>query len=271
MIHANGRDNNVQKQMMRQLDRRFCLNSCSNVGLCYENFNQSIYTQPLRRIQLNLSSRQTRPAESPCPRPCNRNPRTSSSTPTTFTVRQQYQGWVLTLSHCRALPTHYMTAFRNHALVTNERMAIPLDFTLEFKEFWTAHPRDRVVSSRTDALCTQFTGFSICHSMYDDKHMLKVVQHATAFALNNQVATAIFMLLPNGWKIAPTLSQNLHWQQGCLHYSWKHLKDKSALHATPLPAAKQNTTPARCNMGLRILVVWTKLPGSNLLQTNHPG
>jgi hypothetical protein len=33
--------------------------------------------------------------------------------------------------------------------------------------------------------------------MYDDKHMLKVVQHATASALNNQEATATFLLLPN--------------------------------------------------------------------------
>ena len=30
--------------------------------------------------------------------------------------------------------------------------------------------------------------------MYDDKHMLKVVQHATASALNNQEATATFLL-----------------------------------------------------------------------------
>ena len=33
--------------------------------------------------------------------------------------------------------------------------------------------------------------------MYDDKHMLKVVQHATASALNSQEATATFLLLPN--------------------------------------------------------------------------
>ena len=37
----------------------------------------------------------------------------------------------------------------------------------------------------------------ICHPMYDDKHMLEVVQHATASALNNQEATATFLLLPN--------------------------------------------------------------------------
>jgi len=45
-------------------------------------------------------------------------------------------------SHYRALPTQYMTAFCNHALVTKERMASPLDFTPELQDFWTAHPRD---------------------------------------------------------------------------------------------------------------------------------
>jgi len=54
-------------------------------------------------------------------------------------------------SHHRALPTDYMTAFCNHALVTKERSASPLDFTPELQEFWTAHPRDRVLNSRTDA------------------------------------------------------------------------------------------------------------------------
>ena len=34
-----------------------------------------------------------------------------------------------------------------------------------------------------------------CHLMYDDKHMLKVVQHATASAFYNQEATATFLLL----------------------------------------------------------------------------
>jgi len=41
-----------------------------------------------------------------------------------------------------------------------------------------------------------FTGFSFCHPMYDDKHMLIVVQHATASTLNDQEAIAIFLLLP---------------------------------------------------------------------------
>jgi hypothetical protein len=44
-------------------------------------------------------------------------------------------------------------------------------------------------------------------------------------------------------------SQNLHWQQGCLHYSWKHPQYK--VHYMPLlyVPAMQNTTPAWSNTG----------------------
>jgi hypothetical protein len=73
---------------------------------------------------------------------------------------------------------------------------------------------ERVIGSRTDAFSTQFTGFSICHPMYDDKHMLKVVNHATASALSNQEAIATFLLLPN-W-MQKQHQQNLHWQHGSL-------------------------------------------------------
>jgi len=76
----------------------------------------------------------------------------------------------------------------------HEKMASPLDFTPELQELWTAHLRERIIGSRTDAISTQFTGFSICHPVYDDKHMLKVDQHATASASS---PTASFLLLPN--------------------------------------------------------------------------
>jgi hypothetical protein len=38
-------------------------------------------------------------------------------------------------SHYQALPTQSLTAFHNHGLVTKERMASPLSFTLELEEF----------------------------------------------------------------------------------------------------------------------------------------
>jgi len=47
-------------------------------------------------------------------------------------------------SHYRALPTRFATAFRNHALVTKERMTAPLDFSPERQEFWTASKRQSV-------------------------------------------------------------------------------------------------------------------------------
>jgi hypothetical protein len=61
--------------------------------------------------------------------------------------------------------------------------------------------------------------------MYDDKHMLKVVQHATVSALNNHEATATFLLLPN-WMDNSTkqrFSQNLPkttflCQKACLRF-----------------------------------------------------
>ena len=134
-------------------------------------------------------------------------------------------------SHYQALPTHYVAAFRNHALFTKERTVSPFDFTPEFQEFCTAHPKDRVLSSRTDAFSTQSTGFSISHPMYDAKHMLKEVQHATTSALNNQEATTTFLLLPR-WMESNTNAFHKNcidnYDVCTMHYAWKYPKDKSA-------------------------------------------
>jgi hypothetical protein len=64
--------------------------------------------------------------------------------------------------------------------------------------------------------------------MYDDKNMLKVVQHATASALNNQEASATFLLLPNWMKNSTnafhkTCTDN---EEICI-LSWKYPKDKT--------------------------------------------
>jgi hypothetical protein len=71
-------------------------------------------------------------------------------------------------------------------------MASSLDCNPEPQEFRTAYPTESFI-----LFSTQFIGVSICHLMYDDKHMLKVVQHASASALNFQEATATSLLLPN--------------------------------------------------------------------------
>jgi hypothetical protein len=78
--------------------------------------------------------------------------------------------------------------------------------------------------------------------MYDDKHMLKVVQHATASALNNQEATTNFLLLPNWMENSNNAFHkiNLHWQQGCLHYFWKYPRSKCATCHSYISKAKHH-------------------------------
>jgi hypothetical protein len=73
-----------------------------------------------------------------------------------------------------------MTAFlRNHALVIKERIASSLDFNPELlkssgqpiqERFWF---QSRCIQGK--AFSTQFTGISICHPRYDDKHNLRLM------------------------------------------------------------------------------------------------
>jgi len=72
-------------------------------------------------------------------------------------------------------------------------MASPLDFTPDFQELWTAHPRDSVFGSRTDAFSN--TDRCILHlpPYVWRKRMLKVVRHATTSALNNHYYPAALL------------------------------------------------------------------------------
>jgi hypothetical protein len=62
--------------------------------------------------------------------------------------RQQYQDRMLTLS---ALPTHYMTAFHNHALVTKVWFFSSRLYPRVSRVVLDSHSRDRVFGSRIDA------------------------------------------------------------------------------------------------------------------------
>jgi hypothetical protein len=71
-----------------------------------------------------------------------------------------------------------------------------LRLTPEFQEFWTARPRD---SFWFQNRCVFHIVHWFLHLPPDVwyKHMLEVIQHTTASALNNQEATATFLLFPN--------------------------------------------------------------------------
>ena len=164
-----------------------------------------------------------------------------------------------------------MTAFRTHALVTKERTASPFDYGLSFQEFWTAHPRDRVLGSKTYALSTQITGFPICNPMHDDKHMLKVVQHAAASALINEEELATFILLLNWTESSTNAFHKTSTDNKEVHYPRKHPTKQSALHAPPLPA-EQISTFIENTMGHTYPSgVETRLLEYNPLQTIKPG
>ena len=63
--------------------------------------------------------------------------------------------------------------------------------------YWSARHRDIVFGANYNAFATKFTGFSICHPVYDDIKMLKCVQHSLRSAMCGKLPTATFLFIPN--------------------------------------------------------------------------
>jgi len=85
------------------------------------------------------------------------------------------------------------------AMVTKDRAASDSSFRSSFEEVWSKRKRDMVFGSYFNPLATKFTGFSVCHPLYDDSVMLNIVRHAIYSSLSTESPTATFLLLPN-WK-----------------------------------------------------------------------
>jgi len=77
-------------------------------------------------------------------------------------------------------------------------MALPLDFNPDLPHYWSSHPRDTIFGAFTDSISSSFSGFSICHPIYDDDIMHLTLRHAIYSAINgpHDIPTATFMLLP---------------------------------------------------------------------------
>jgi len=84
-------------------------------------------------------------------------------------------------------------------MVTKDRTASDSSFGSSFEEVWSKGKRDMVFGFNFDPLATEFTGFSVCHPLYDDSVMLNMVRHAIYLSRSTESATATFLLLPN-WK-----------------------------------------------------------------------
>ncbi len=77
-------------------------------------------------------------------------------------------------------------------------MASPLDFNPDLPHYWNSHPRDTILGAFTDCFSSSFSGFSICHPIYDDDIMHSTLRHAIYSTINSphDMPTATFMLLP---------------------------------------------------------------------------
>jgi hypothetical protein len=82
-------------------------------------------------------------------------------------------------------------------MVSKEIMASALDFGPGNSSYWSERHRDIVFGANYNAFATKFTGFSICHPVYDDTKMLKCVQHSLRSAMCSELPTATFLFLPN--------------------------------------------------------------------------
>jgi len=100
-------------------------------------------------------------------------------------------------SYSHILPQHISAALQPCAMVSKEQMASALDFDPGNSSYWSERHRDIAFGANYNAFATKFTGFSICHPVYDDTKMLKCVQHSLRSAMCSELPTATLIFLPN--------------------------------------------------------------------------
>ncbi len=95
-------------------------------------------------------------------------------------------------SYSRALPNHVHTALQEWALVNQEKMASPLDFNTSYSHCWSADSQDALFGAHLNSLSSQFTGFSVCHPIYDDHTMNLSLRHAIYSAILSTEAIVLY-------------------------------------------------------------------------------
>jgi len=88
-------------------------------------------------------------------------------------------------------------------------MASALDFDPGNSLYWSERHRDIVFGANYNAFATKFTGFSICHQVYDDTKMLKCMQHSLRSAMCSELPNATLFLPKTGKTRASMLTE--HW------------------------------------------------------------
>jgi len=111
-------------------------------------------------------------------------------------LENKYSSKKIKDSFSRALPTDIHSALQKWALVTQEKMASPLDHDPHYQHFWSADSRDTVFGALHNSLSSRFSGFSACHPIYNEGALTQALRHAIYSAILNTEATATFMFLP---------------------------------------------------------------------------
>jgi hypothetical protein len=76
-------------------------------------------------------------------------------------------------------------------------VASHLDHDPKIPHYWSEHPRGKVFGANTNAFSSRFSGFFICHPIYDENMMLLATRHAIYSAAVGTEETATFMLPPS--------------------------------------------------------------------------
>jgi hypothetical protein len=97
-------------------------------------------------------------------------------------------------SYSRILPQHISAALQQCAQKKKWR---PLWTLILGTPHIGANVTVTVFGANYNAFATKFTGFSICHPVYNDTQMLKCVQHSLQSAICSELPTATFLFLPN--------------------------------------------------------------------------
>ncbi len=71
-------------------------------------------------------------------------------------------------------------------------MASPLDFNPGYPHYWSADSRDALFGAHLDSLSSQFTGFSVCHPIFNDHTTNLSLRHAIYSAILSTEATVLY-------------------------------------------------------------------------------
>eukprot|EP00983_Pelagomonas_calceolata_P067017 1149316-Pelagomonas_calceolata.AAC.3 len=75
-------------------------------------------------------------------------------------------------------------------------MTSPLDHDPQYQHNWSYEPRDTLFGAYHNSLSSRYSGFSVCHPIYDENAMTQALRNSVYSAILNTEATTIFMFLP---------------------------------------------------------------------------